>query len=225
MLMSSIFASNISNKNNELLSAIVAELSQISVELKDDSMIKRVENIANRMNKIIIENRQNVLLIINYISKLETQMKLLNKSIKELKSSNNISTNITIQKIKYENGEYIGEVLNGLREGKGTMLFENGDKYIGDWINDKVEGKGIYYFITGEIYDGEWINNNREGKGILYYSKGDRYEGDWKNGKRDGEGIIYYINGDRQMGDFKDDKEIGKHVLLNKSGDIETNNY
>ena len=62
MLMSSIFASNISNKNNELLSAIVAELSQISVELKDDSMIKRVENIANRMNKIIIENRQNVLL-------------------------------------------------------------------------------------------------------------------------------------------------------------------
>ena len=65
MLMSSIFASNISNKNNELLSAIVAELSQISVELKDDSMIKRVENIANRMNKIIIENRQNVLLIRN----------------------------------------------------------------------------------------------------------------------------------------------------------------
>ena len=64
-------------------------------------------------------------------------------------SLNNIS-NINNQEIILLNGKYIGQSLNGKPEGKGTSLFNNGERYEGYWINGKFEGKGIYYYNSGE---------------------------------------------------------------------------
>ena len=49
------------------------------------------------------------------------------------------------KEIKYYKGRYVGQVVNGLREGKGIFYWNDGDRYEGDWKNGKFEGKGISY--------------------------------------------------------------------------------
>ena len=53
------------------------------------------------------------------------------------------------QEIKYNDGKYIGQVVNGIKEGKGIFYWNDGDKYEGEWKNDKQDGKGIYYWNNG----------------------------------------------------------------------------
>ena len=93
------------------------------------------------MNYIVNENKKNFQLIRNDITLLYNQM---NKRFDELKINNKINN----QEIKFEDGRYIGEVVNGLAEGKGTWYGTKepfiGDRYEGEWRNDKFEGKGIY---------------------------------------------------------------------------------
>ena len=64
------------------------------------------------------------------------------------------------------NERYIGEIKNGLKDGKGILYFEKDDKYKrkkyeGEFKNDKMEGKGIMYYKNGEIYEGEFKNDNK----------------------------------------------------------------
>ena len=100
---------------------------------------------------------------------------------------------------------------------------------MGQVVNGLREGKGIYYYKDGDRYEGDFRNGNKEGKGIYYYNtepwKGDRYEGEWRNSNKEGKGIYYYNNGDREMCDYSNGKEIGKHVTLSKNGEVKTNNY
>ena len=141
---------------------------------KENITIKRLADIIIKINKVINENRKNTELIRNDISKLYHQM---NQQFNELKN-NNILNN---QEIKYNNNhriKYIGQVLNGVPEGKGVMYWDNGDRYNGEWKNDKKEGKGIYYFSDGDKYEGDYKNGEKEGKGIKYYKDGDKCDGE-----------------------------------------------
>ena len=86
----------------------------------------------------------------------------LNKKFDQLNINNNQLNN---QIINYNNGErYVGQIINGLREGKGTYYFNNGDRYEGDWRNGKMEGKGIMYWISGNRDMGDYRNNQPIGK-------------------------------------------------------------
>ena len=145
----------------------------------------------------------------NQFSNLETKLDQLNQNLKinsfytnTHKFNTQITNNINNQQeLKFDNGRYVGQVVNGLREGKGIIYFNNGDRYEGDFRNGKSEGKGIYYYNTG-----------------------DKYEGDFRNDKREGKGIMYYHNGDRMMGDYYNGKAIGKHVMLTRNGEVKTYN-
>ena len=59
-------------------------------------------------------------------------------------------------------------------------------KYIGEVVNGVPEGKGIIYWKDGERYEGKWKNVERDGKVINFWPEGDRYEGKWKKNKNDG---------------------------------------
>ena len=192
------------SNNNNILNNIINELQQIKDDSQEKKTIKRLSDIIIKMNTIINENIKNKVLIRNDISKLYEQM---NKQFNELKINHTINN----QEIKYDLDnnnktikrlKYIGQVLNGIPEGKGIMYWNNGDSYEGEWKNDKKEGKGIYYWKDGDIY-----------------------EGDFKNGLSEGKGIFYYNNGDRSMGDYSESKKIGKHVILTKNGEVKTKNY
>jgi len=115
------------------------------------------DNIINDINNIINENDINI--------KFKNLYNIYNKMI------DNNNTKI------YKIGKYIGELNNDKREGKGIMIFMNGDRYEGEWKNDIREGRGIYYYSNGDRYEGEFKNNKKEGKGIYYCKNGDRYEG------------------------------------------------
>ena len=155
---------NLNNKiysnNNNILLEIINDLNKVINNSKDDLSIKILGNVINKINYIINENKKNLQLLRNDISSLYNQM---NKRFDELKINN-----INKQEIKTIDGKYIGEVVNGLAEGKGTFYGDNGDRYEGDFRNDKQEGKGIYYFNSGDRYEGEWRNGKQEGKGIYY---------------------------------------------------------
>ena len=221
------------SNNNNILLGIINELQQISNSSHENLTIKRISDVIIKMNFIINENRKNMGLIMNQFTLLQNQIQQLSQKIdfnsfntNTPKYSTQITNNINNQQeLKFDNGRYVGQVVNGLTEGKGIYYFHNGDRYEGDFRNDKREGKAIYYYHNGDRYEGDFRNDIAEGKGIYYYHNGNRYEGDHRNWKKEGKGIAYYNNGDREMGDFYNDKPIGKHVTLTKNGEVKINNY
>ena len=210
----------ISNSNNILLE-IINELHQIMNYSKDNLIIKILSNVINKANYIISENNKNFELIRNDISSLYSTM---NKRFDKLDNNS-----INNQKIQFKEGKYIGQIVNGLPEGKGIYFYDNGDKYEGEFKKGIRNGRGIFYYkrepYTGDRYEGDWKNGTMEGKGIYYSNKGDRYEGEFRNGVPDGQGIDYFSNGDRRMGDYSNGKPIGKHVRLTKKGEIKEQNF
>jgi len=155
------------------------------------------------MNFIINENRKTRELIMNQFTILQNKFDQLSQNLK----INNINNQQKLKWIKNGfNWRYVGQVVNGLKEGKGVCYWDVGDRYEGDFRNDKKEGKGIYYFNKDPF-------------------KGDRYEGDFKNDKYEGKGIYYFNNGDRIMGEFYNDNPIGKHETLTRNGEVKINNY
>ena len=130
---------NLNNKiysnNNNILLEIINELNQLRNYSQDNLIISKLGNIINKINYIINENKKNLELIRNDISSLNQKFDKLS-----------INNNIINKEIKYKDGRYVGQVVNGLREGKGILYGDNGDKYEGDFRNDKKEGKE---FIIG----------------------------------------------------------------------------
>ena len=111
---------------------------------------------------------------VDYISNIKTKLKNYFQRRKE-------------NKYFYNDGKYyIGDMKNGLPNGKGIKYLEDGKiRYKGEFINGKREGYGIYYFSNGNYYKGEWKNNKQHGKGTLYKWDGDIiYEGEYVNGLR-----------------------------------------
>ena len=94
---------------------------------------------------------------------------IINKINNNIKTTHNIPSSLKTnipevkanQEIVYADGKYVGQVVNGLKEGKGIMYFNDGHYYEGDWKNDKEEGKGIEYYEEYERYEGEFKNNNK----------------------------------------------------------------
>ena len=155
-----------------LLNEIIRELNKITCICNDNLVINKINDILMKINSLYCEIKKNDGLI--------------------GKNNNN-------KTLVFSNGTYIGQVVNGLREGKGSFFYNNCARYEGDYKKGK-----------------------KEGKGIMYYNDGTRYEGDFKNGNKEGKGIMYYNNGDRMMGDWSNDKEIGKHVMLTVKGEVKT---
>ena len=139
---------NLNNKiysnNNNLLLEIINDLNQVINNSKEDLSIKILGNVINKINYIINENKKILQLLRNEISDFNHKIDNLNIN------------NINKQELKFDDGKYIGEVVNGLAERKGTWYGFNGDRYEGEWRNGKQKGRGIYYYNkSGNRYEGE----------------------------------------------------------------------
>ena len=81
---------------------------------------------------------------------------------------------------------------NNYINGKGKMVYVNNNnnivgEYIGDFVNGQREGQGTYLNnLDNTTYEGAWLNNKHSGKGKLTDNKSRKvlYEGEWKNDKR-----------------------------------------
>ena len=187
----------INNNIKDIINGIKFTIDNIIKLSKDNNIsfqLKNINIIVNTINEDINKNNEKLKKLLNENNKLNEINEVLNKEI------------------KYDNGRYVGQVVNDKKEGKGIYYYNDGDRYEGDYKNDKREGKGIYYYNDGDIYEGDYKNDKPEGKGIYYWNDGDRYEGDFKNDKKEGKGIYYYKNGDRYEGDYKNSKMEGKGI-------------
>ena len=191
------------SNNNNILLGIINELNQIANSSHENLTIKRIGDIIIKMNFIINENKKNHESIMNQFTILQNKFDQLNQKL----NINNINNQQELKGItKGHNWRYVGQVVNGLREGKGICYWDVGDRYEGDYKKDNKDGKGIYYWNIEPF-------------------RGDIYEGDFRNDKPEGKGIYYFHAGDRKMGDYYDDNPIGKHVTLKRNGEVKIDNY
>ena len=104
---------------------------------------------------------------------------------------------------------YEGSIINGVREGKGTMYFRSGNIYKGEWHNGQMHGFGEFIFKTGDHYVGSFINGAFGGQGRFTYADGHVYSGAFLNGKRNGDGTLISPDGTRYEGNWINDKLNG----------------
>ena len=82
------------------------------------------------------------------------------------------SVGVWAETIKYENSKYVGDALNGVLHGQGTLTFSNGDKYVGEWKDDKAHGQGTYTCADGRKNVGEFTDGLMHGQGTKYNKDG-----------------------------------------------------
>ena len=174
------YLNNIINKNNnDFLFHIIKQLENIINDSNNDkqlsNIINQIKNIIVMMNKFILDNKNNIESIKSENKQFHSN--IVNKFDELRNDISNRNINIS-QKIEYDNGKYVGEIKNNMRDGKGVYYYNSDNRYEGDWKNDKREGKGILISSSGAKYEGDWKNDKKEGKGIFYYNKGDKYEGE-----------------------------------------------
>ena len=79
---------------------------------------------------------------------------------------------------------YIGSWINGLPNGQGKFIWDNGDNFTGNFEEGKMSGQGRYKWKNGNHYNGQWVENKMSGRGTFYWSKeGATYEGWFKDDK------------------------------------------
>ena len=120
---------------------------------------------------------------------------------------------------------YNGEVLKGLRHGKGIFQWKDGSKYEGEWKDDMANGKGKFMYSNGDRYEGTWVDDKAEGFGIFMNSSGAKYEGTWRGDKQSGFGIETLPNGSRFEGNFIDGKKSGNGKYIWKDGSTYEGNW
>lgn len=112
-----------------------------------------------------------------------------------------------------------GDCVNG----KGRLLYSNGDRYIGEFVNSISHGRGAYYYANGDIYKGEFNNGERHGYGTMQWLNGDKYIGEYTKGAREGEGAYYFADGRVQKGKFFKGKliEEQKAIVINENNNTQ----
>ena len=49
--------------------------------------------------------------------------------------------------------------------GFGAIYYENGEKYIGEFVDGKKDGTGVYIYANNEKFVGSWEKDRRNGAG------------------------------------------------------------
>ncbi|MCL2165374.1 MAG: hypothetical protein FWH55_13540 [Oscillospiraceae bacterium] len=123
---------------------------------------------------------------------------------------------VEIQSGRYKNGKYVGEMpkeafdyrgemLNGLRNGHGTILMEDGTLYEGEFINGEKTGNFVSNGLDGDFFEGTWI----EGKDDPSYTRniwpsGLEVVGEMdENDKPHGIAKVIYPDGSTEEGEFE----------------------
>ena len=130
---------------------------------------------------------------------------------------NNIKEGYGIE--ESEGTKYEGEFSKDKKNGKGKILFKNGDIYEGNFENNKFNGEGHYIWKkNGHEYIGNYLNGQFNGKGFYKWSENEYYKGDYKMGIKEGNGEVKYPNGKKYIGPFVNGKLNGIGIFEDGKG-------
>ncbi|MBE7382890.1 MAG: pentapeptide repeat-containing protein [Leptolyngbya sp. SIO1E4] len=113
--------------------------------------------------------------------------------------------------------EFYGQFENGLPlDGRGIMLFANGDRYDGEFRIGQRNGCGTFTFSNGRQYMGEFRNDQFHGVGIWQLESGERYVGQFEDNKCEGWGTFLFTDGSSKSGTWKDGTLVGDTLSCNR---------
>jgi uncharacterized caspase-like protein len=115
--------------------------------------------------------------------------------------------------------KYEGEFNEGLKQGEGTYVWENGDRYQGRFTADRPDGRGKYSFANGDAYEGEVQGGVIVGRGTYASKNGDVFDGSFAGGKPNGVGVYRFASGDRYEGEMQQGTMQGRGRYYAKNGD------
>ena len=117
--------------------------------------------------------------------------------------------NINLKRANDEFGnEYVGGVLDGLKNGFGEFTYATKTKYIGEFKNNIREGLGTLV-SAHEMYVGEFKGDAKCGLGTVYYTDGSKYYGYFMSDKTCGLGIFKYKDGTYEIAKYFNDCLVG----------------
>ena len=117
--------------------------------------------------------------------------------------------------LNFNDGNYVGEVANGVPHGKGKLTKSNYDYFVGIFQNGKfIRGKARITFEDKSVYKGEIKHGRLEGNGTIYsYSKVYHfYKGEFLNGLPHGKGAMGFGSYDRCVGEFRNGEFVNGKV-------------
>ena len=133
-LVSSINEKNVISIRNKLEEII----DMLSDQDKIDNVIKQIKNMIKTMNEII-DSVKNFQVYMDNILSFNIQMNDGINNIRENVEKLVIDCKIKLQESKEiiddEEGKYIGNVINGIKEGSGNIHYKSGNEYQGEWKN------------------------------------------------------------------------------------------
>ena len=90
----------------------------------------------------------------------------------------------TAEKTAFKSHQIVeGQWKNGKIHGYGHILFPDGNYYIGDFIDGFKDGQGIFTWHNGNKYTGYWEKNRMHGQGIFLHAKNKaEFKGFFTNG-------------------------------------------
>tara|TARA_A100001388_G_scaffold49156_1_gene32777 strand:+ start:531 stop:1394 length:864 start_codon:yes stop_codon:yes gene_type:complete len=219
--------------NLELIKKIISEKlieiyfssDQVILDLVSGKILQHLKN-----NSEILSYLKGTKRIINFVESIKREMPKwkTTKSSKQLNLFESEDDKNKAKTINYANDDqYLGEIKNGLRNGKGKMTYSNGNIYSGDWIDDVFHGKGTYLNPNGQSISGDWENGYLI-RGQIIFFKGvmgeEKYIGEvvysfFGYPVPHGMGAYFYMNGDKYVGEFVDYKREGKGTFTWANGD------
>ena len=117
---------------------------------------------------------------------------------------------------------YSGAFRNGMFNGKGRLVFANGNSYDGQFVNGFIDGFGRFNYYSGHQYSGDFKKNVKEGRGKMTFANNDVYQGEWSDDNMEGNGIYYFADGGRYEGAFSESKFNGSGKMYFSDNSFKT---
>lgn len=99
-------------------------------------------------------------------------------------------------------------------EGAERLTYDGGASYIGQVVDGKRQGLGVATLASGEVQSGEWVEDRLNGLGTVRLPDETRYTGQWRAGQSTGLGVGEKPGIDRNEGNFIDGRLEGLGVRL-----------
>lgn len=117
----------------------------------------------------------------------------------------------------YQNGtQFYGSFKQGKpADGRGSMLYVNGNRYDGEYRNGQRNGCGSFTFNNGRRYVGEFHNDLFSGRGMWMLDNGDRYIGDFEFNKCNGEGVYIFADSTSRSGIWQQGHLVDGDITCN----------
>lgn len=190
---------------------------------------------------VIFKDTKDLTFELSQIAYLDRIITKTQTPVYEININENALPQKKLQRLDIGNGYYLGQVINGKKEGIGAYFFNNGGKFEGEFKNNTINGSGIYFWTNGRYFAGTWVNGKRTGYGIEVHENGtyttqywenevltqaprpinpQRYNtstgyyiGDLKDGKPHGRGTFYWDNGGSFEGTWVNNVIQGSGIL------------